>query len=314
MTGQVLPDAGRKDGPHRVRRPCERHRARPARSTIRSRLTSSWRCAWARTRAATSPRASRCGSKSCSSRCGWSRRWSTSLPPGEIRVAGRRGNAGGMRGIGWVEGWRGEVLIALDTADAGTASIALHPHDPSWQNWPVLEHAVHRQHRSGLSADQQVVQPVATADRTSDMYRAMTNSEADREDRHRHRTGRRMPDQALREVEQRLGEDDPQALRHARSPSGTWMQARATAASWKSTPCNSPYYNLERLGIKFVASPRHADMLLVTGPVSRNMEVALQAHLRSDSRSRSSWSRSATAAAPAGSSARATLAADASRT
>lgn len=36
------------------------------------------------------------------------------------------------------------------------------------------------------------------------------------------------------------------------------------------------YYNLEGLGIKFVASPRHADMLLVTGPVSRNMKKALQ--------------------------------------
>ena len=39
---------------------------------------------------------------------------------------------------------------------------------------------------------------------------------------------------------------------------------------------NNPYYNLEGLGINFVASPRHADMLLVTGPVSRNMEVALR--------------------------------------
>src|SRR6478752_5863698 len=39
---------------------------------------------------------------------------------------------------------------------------------------------------------------------------------------------------------------------------------------------NNPHYNIEGLGIKFVASPRHADMLLVTGPVSRNMEVALQ--------------------------------------
>jgi Ni,Fe-hydrogenase III small subunit len=38
----------------------------------------------------------------------------------------------------------------------------------------------------------------------------------------------------------------------------------------------NPYYNLEGLGIKFVASPRHADLLLVTGPVSRNMETALQ--------------------------------------
>lgn len=39
---------------------------------------------------------------------------------------------------------------------------------------------------------------------------------------------------------------------------------------------NNPYYNLEGLGIKFVASPRHADLLLVTGPVSRNMESALR--------------------------------------
>jgi Ni,Fe-hydrogenase III small subunit len=39
---------------------------------------------------------------------------------------------------------------------------------------------------------------------------------------------------------------------------------------------SNPYYNLEGLGIKFVASPRHADMLLVTGPVSRNMEEALR--------------------------------------
>lgn len=39
---------------------------------------------------------------------------------------------------------------------------------------------------------------------------------------------------------------------------------------------NNAYYNLEGLGIKFVASPRHADMLLVTGPVSRHMEVALK--------------------------------------
>jgi Ni,Fe-hydrogenase III small subunit len=39
---------------------------------------------------------------------------------------------------------------------------------------------------------------------------------------------------------------------------------------------NNPVYNLEGLGIRFVASPRHADLLLVTGPVSRHMEVALQ--------------------------------------
>ena len=37
----------------------------------------------------------------------------------------------------------------------------------------------------------------------------------------------------------------------------------------------NPIYNVESLGMRFVASPRHADLLLVTGPVSRHMEVAL---------------------------------------
>ncbi len=39
---------------------------------------------------------------------------------------------------------------------------------------------------------------------------------------------------------------------------------------------NNPFYALENLGIQFVASPRHADMLLVTGPVSKHMEDALR--------------------------------------
>jgi Ni,Fe-hydrogenase III large subunit len=44
-------------------------------------------------------------------------------------------------GAGWVEGWRGEVFVALETgADGGITRC--HCHDPSWQNWPVLEHAV----------------------------------------------------------------------------------------------------------------------------------------------------------------------------
>ena len=47
-------------------------------------------------------------------------------------------------GAGWVEGWRGEVLVALELADEQQAQRIrrCHCHDPSWQNWPVLEHAV----------------------------------------------------------------------------------------------------------------------------------------------------------------------------
>lgn len=44
-------------------------------------------------------------------------------------------------GAGWVEGWRGEILVALETGAAGMIA-RCHCHDPSWHNWPVLEHAV----------------------------------------------------------------------------------------------------------------------------------------------------------------------------
>ena len=84
-----------------------------------------------------------------------------------------------------------------------------------------------------------------------------------------------VPDAALREIEQHLGEailkhfGRALAIRHvdAGSCNGCELEIHAL---------NSPYTNPERLGIKFVASPRHADLLLVTGPVSRNMETALR--------------------------------------
>jgi Ni,Fe-hydrogenase III small subunit len=82
-------------------------------------------------------------------------------------------------------------------------------------------------------------------------------------------------DEQLRLVEQKLGElilkhfGRALAIRHvdAGSCNGCELEIHAL---------NSPFFNPERLGIKFVASPRHADLLLVTGPVSRNMETALR--------------------------------------
>ncbi|WP_265945957.1 NADH-quinone oxidoreductase subunit C [Dechloromonas sp. A34] len=61
------------------------------------------------------------------------------LPPGEVTVALAE-SAGAGRGAGWIEGWRGEVFVALETE--GDQIRRCHCHDPSWQNWPVLEHAV----------------------------------------------------------------------------------------------------------------------------------------------------------------------------
>lgn len=42
------------------------------------------------------------------------------------------------------------------------------------------------------------------------------------------------------------------------------------------TALNNAYYDIERFGLSFVASPRHADMLFVTGPVTRNLEAAVR--------------------------------------
>jgi Ni,Fe-hydrogenase III large subunit/Ni,Fe-hydrogenase III component G len=62
------------------------------------------------------------------------------LPDGPIRAA--VGSAPAFRqGLGLVEGWRGPVLVAL-TSGPGDTIRRCHPHDPSWQNWPVLEHAI----------------------------------------------------------------------------------------------------------------------------------------------------------------------------
>ena len=84
-----------------------------------------------------------------------------------------------------------------------------------------------------------------------------------------------LPDESLREGTARLSEEllrllgRALAIRHidAGSCNGCELEIHAL---------NNPYYNVEGLGIKFVASPRHADLLLVTGPVSRNMEQALR--------------------------------------
>jgi Ni,Fe-hydrogenase III large subunit/Ni,Fe-hydrogenase III component G len=63
-------------------------------------------------------------------------------PPasGEVRVELR--DIPALRSaVGYVEGWRGPVLIALESGPGGTIR-RCHPQDPSWSNWPVIEHAV----------------------------------------------------------------------------------------------------------------------------------------------------------------------------
>jgi Ni,Fe-hydrogenase III large subunit/Ni,Fe-hydrogenase III component G len=62
------------------------------------------------------------------------------MPEGTIRVDVPEPSHGAF-GVGWIEGWRGEVLVALEAGESGRIAVG-HAHDPSWHNWPVLEHAI----------------------------------------------------------------------------------------------------------------------------------------------------------------------------
>ena len=62
------------------------------------------------------------------------------LPDGAIRTKSIRGGSGGSS-AGWIEGWRGGIFCALDIDSKGKIN-RCHIHDPSWQNWPVIEYAV----------------------------------------------------------------------------------------------------------------------------------------------------------------------------
>ena len=62
------------------------------------------------------------------------------LPAGALSAPLRMPEDGSV-GAGLIEGWRGPVFVALESGADGTIR-RCHPHDPSWQNWPVLEHAI----------------------------------------------------------------------------------------------------------------------------------------------------------------------------
>ena len=85
---------------------------------------------------------------------------------------------------------------------------------------------------------------------------------------------RAISDESFEVIGQRVAEKTSKILKRS-------LQIREVDAGscngcdYEINALNNPFNDLERFGIHFVASPRHADMLLVTGPVSRNMELAL---------------------------------------
>ena len=79
----------------------------------------------------------------------------------------------------------------------------------------------------------------------------------------------------LAEIAQKLAETGRQRL--GRSLSIREVDAGScNGCELEVNALGNPYYDIERFGLRFVASPRHADLLLVTGPVSNNMRVALE--------------------------------------
>lgn len=62
------------------------------------------------------------------------------MPGGPHRVEAGTPSSG-VLSVGWIEGWRGPALVAIEVSENGFVR-RCHPHDPSWQNWPVLEYAV----------------------------------------------------------------------------------------------------------------------------------------------------------------------------
>src|ERR1051325_10144343 len=218
---------------------------------LRPTRSSPPRCA--RIATATSPRASWCASRKSSSRFACSEGYSL-LCPREKR------------------GQRSKIRTRARAAWAGSRAGAAKFSSRSRWAPPARAGAGARgarKHRAGLSADQQVLQPVLLGRRPlmHKIVLRMVHAGIVTEPA-------RAPDPALRALSQRLETlalerlGRALAVRHvdAGSCNGCELEIHALG---------NPYYNLEGLGMKFVASPRHADLLLVTGPVSRNMEQAL---------------------------------------
>ena len=137
--GRVTPELAREARPDRARGARERRHARPAlrlsaRALRCARRAQGAAARWRRRRARR--RALR---RSAANRCGYAR------DPRCAARRRRRRRAAGSAAVAardrLVEGWRGPVLVALETGADGTIR-RCHPHDPSWSNWPVLEHAV----------------------------------------------------------------------------------------------------------------------------------------------------------------------------
>src|SRR6266481_10220906 len=118
---------------------------------------------------------------------------------------------------------------------------------------------------------------LATSDRRNLVLTAEYTLNADRTHRRLHKVDRRLVN-AETDVES-LGEKARERIHKLLGRSLAIREVDAGSCNGcelEIVALNNPVHDIERFGIQFVASPRHADMLLVTGPVTRNMELALR--------------------------------------
>ena len=141
--GIVTPELARAARAHRARRPRERPGARPARRS------APWPPydgldaeAALRAATATSPRASRALRRDRGVPAGCARDCCASCPPARCAQPVARARRPARSGIGLDRGLARAGAGRARVARAGGRIRRCHPHDPSWQNWPVLEHAV----------------------------------------------------------------------------------------------------------------------------------------------------------------------------
>ena len=187
-------------------------------------------------------------------------------------------------GLGYVEGWRGPVLVALESGPDGTIR-RCHAHDPSSINWPVIEHAVIGNivpdfpliNKSfNLSYSGQDLRTDRARDATNAMLYIL---------RQIARTGIRTepapaPDEdmiVVARLQQKVLRTLGRALTIRQVDAGS-----CNGCELEIHALGNPYYNIEELGTKFVASPRHADMLLRDRPGDQAHGHRAEADLRGD--------------------------------
>jgi Ni,Fe-hydrogenase III small subunit len=177
-------------------------------------------------------------------------------------------------GMAIVEGFRGDILVWLRIAADGRIE-RCHLRDPSWFQWPLLEAAIEGNIVADFPAVQQVVQLFLRRSRSVKVH-VMRKLLFESLVRFPVTESPPSPSEAaMEELAQAV--DQAARKRLGRSLSVREVDAGScNGCELEINALNNSVYDIERFGIRFVASPRHADVLLVTGPVTRNMREALE--------------------------------------